>query len=157
MKVLQKKLIHRPGLMVSSKGSDVCLLQSTLVSCGCCCWWHTARGTPMLISYRSTSERASARTSQTAWASETYSPGPARLCWRTFLESTQVKGALCAGCSHSIILLYMGTLKVAVKFCSGCFLIYLDTAKIVSVPKIVLFFIFRWVIFLKSLFLSAKV
>lgn len=126
----------------------MCLLQSTLVLCGCCCWWRMARETPMLISFRSTSENASARTSQTAWASETCSPGPARLCWRTFLESTQVKGALCASCSYSKILLYTGKLKVAVQlffYLSWC------TQNSFSVQSWVFFFILNVpVIFLKS-------
>lgn len=129
----------------------MCLLQSTLGLCGCCCWWRIARETPMLISFRSTSERASARTSQTAWASETCSPGPAQFCWRTFLESTQVKGALCASCSYSNILhYYMATLKVVVillwlffylSWCSqnsfrvqSCFVFHLNCAS--NLPQI---------------------
>lgn len=102
---------------------DMCLLQSTLDSCGCCCWWRTARETPALISFRSTSERASARTPQTAWASKTCSPGPARLCWRTFLESTQVKGCtLCQSYSNILFIYIVRTLNVAVNILLWLFL-----------------------------------
>lgn len=130
----------------------MCLLQSTLVLCGCCCWWRMARETPMLISFRSTSDRASARTSQTAWALETCSPGPAQFCWRTFLESTQVKGALCASCSYSNILLYTATLKVVDILLWLFFYLTWYTQNLFSVQSCFVFHLKSsgWAIFLKS-------
>lgn len=70
---------------------DICfVLQLTLVLCGCCFWWRTVRGTPMLTSLHNTSARVSPKTFQTVWAFRMCLPGQTQLCWATCLGSTQV-------------------------------------------------------------------
>lgn len=66
------------------------VMQPTWVLCGCCFWWRTVRGTPMRIFWPNTSDRASAKRSQTVWVFRMCSSGQTQLCWATCLGSTQV-------------------------------------------------------------------
>lgn len=66
------------------------VMQPTWVLCGCCFWWRTVRGTPMRIFWPNTSDRASAKRSQTVWVFRMCSTGQTQLCWATCLGSTQV-------------------------------------------------------------------
>jgi len=65
-------------------------MQPTLALCGCCFWWHMVRGTPMLIFWPNTFDKASAKASQTPWVFRMWSAGLTQLCWPTCSESTQV-------------------------------------------------------------------
>lgn len=78
------------ALMVCAS-NNLPVVQHTQALCGCCFWWHMVRGTPTLSFWPSTSGRASAKTSRTAWAFRMCSTGPTRPCWATCLGNTQVR------------------------------------------------------------------
>lgn len=66
------------------------VIQPTWVLCGCCFWSRMVKGTPTLIFWANTSDKASARRSQTVWVFRMCSTGQTKLYWITCLGSTQV-------------------------------------------------------------------
>lgn len=80
---------HCAIIMLASK--NLLVVQHTQALCGCCFWWHTVRGTPTLSFWPSTYDKASAKTSRTAWAFRICWTGQTRPCWAICSGSTQVR------------------------------------------------------------------
>lgn len=76
-------------------GRCLFVMQPTWDLCGCCSWWRTARGTPMLTFWPNTFGRASAEGFLTVWVFRICSTGQTQLYWATCLESTKVSMSRC--------------------------------------------------------------